>query len=121
MTIPNTVTRIDDGAFSDCSELTSVDIPNSVTFIGYGAFKNCSGIRTLTIGSGVKSIESRAFAYCDKIKEVYAMSSKAVKCDEDIFSDTAYDKATLYVPEVSISSYKSTRPWNYFTIKANPK
>ena len=35
------VTSIGDGAFLDCSGLTSVDIPNSVTYIGYGAFSDC--------------------------------------------------------------------------------
>ena len=39
--IPEGVTSIGDGAFSDCSRLTSVTIPNSVTSIGDEAFCNC--------------------------------------------------------------------------------
>jgi len=38
VTIPNSVTRIGQYAFYDCSSLTSVTIPNSVKEIGWGAF-----------------------------------------------------------------------------------
>ena len=37
-TIPNSVTEISSGAFSDCKSLTSIKIPNSVTSIGENAF-----------------------------------------------------------------------------------
>ena len=39
--IPNSVTSIGVGAFSDCRDLTSITIPNSVTSIGLGAFAGC--------------------------------------------------------------------------------
>ena len=40
--IPNSVTSIENSAFSGCSNLTSITIPNSVTSIGNHAFYNCS-------------------------------------------------------------------------------
>lgn len=39
--IPSSVTSIDEGAFRDCSDLTSITIPNSVTSIGNYAFRGC--------------------------------------------------------------------------------
>ena len=44
LVIPNSVTTINDYAFSGCSGLTSVTIPNSVTSIGYLAFDGCAGL-----------------------------------------------------------------------------
>lgn len=35
------VTRIGEGAFSSCYELTSVTMPQSITSIGENAFQNC--------------------------------------------------------------------------------
>lgn len=42
--IPNSVTSIGVGAFSDCRDLTSITIPNSVTSIGLGAFAGCNSL-----------------------------------------------------------------------------
>jgi len=41
ITIPNSVTRIGEEAFCDCSALTSVTIPEGVTSIGEAAFEDC--------------------------------------------------------------------------------
>ena len=46
--IPNTVTKIGNYAFQDCSGLTSMEIPNSVS-IGEGAFSRCTGLKSVTI------------------------------------------------------------------------
>ena len=40
--IPDGVTKIGDGAFSDCNKLTVMTIPGSVTTIGKDAFSGCS-------------------------------------------------------------------------------
>jgi hypothetical protein len=42
--IPNTVTSIEDGAFGECSRLTTVVIHNKVNSIGGGSFSGCSAI-----------------------------------------------------------------------------
>ncbi len=60
-TIPNGVTSIGDGAFSECSALTSLTIPNSVTDIGGGAFFYCTALISLTIPNSVKTIGDAAF------------------------------------------------------------
>jgi len=47
--IPAGVTSIEDGAFQECSRLTSVTIPASVTSIGSSAFIYCSGLTSITV------------------------------------------------------------------------
>ena len=47
--IPYGVTLINNYAFEDCENLTSVTIPNSVTEIGYRAFAGCSGLTGVRI------------------------------------------------------------------------
>ena len=53
------VTSIGDGAFLDCSGLTSVTIPNSVSYIGKYAFASCSGLTSVTVDKNNGTYDSR--------------------------------------------------------------
>ena len=65
VTIPDSVTRIGDGAFDYCTSLTSITIPDSVTSIGYLAFCGCKSLTSVTIPSSVTYIGNFAFGYAD--------------------------------------------------------
>ena len=123
ITIPNSVVSIGERAFDGCSGLTSVTIPNSVTRIGDRAFEDCSGLTSVTIGNSVTSIGMEAFYDCDNLMEVYVLAgSPPAYFIFYAFSFETYRKSTLYVPEGSVSLYKSTSPWfNFSNIKAIPK
>ena len=58
------VTSIEDNAFQDCRNLTSVDIPNSVESIGSRAFYCCSSLTSITIPNSVTCIGEYAFCSC---------------------------------------------------------
>ena len=65
ITIPDSVTSIEDSTFRNCTGLTSITIPDSVTSIGGGAFDGCTGLTSVAIGNGVTSIGNQAFRGCD--------------------------------------------------------
>ena len=43
------LTKIEDGAFAGCTQLTSITIPANITEIGAKAFKGCTGLQSITI------------------------------------------------------------------------
>jgi len=69
-TIPNSVTTIEHGAFSRCTNLTGITIPNSVTSIGEWVFENCTGLTSITIPGSVTSIGQGAFGGCTGLASV---------------------------------------------------
>ena len=70
-TIPDGVTHIGDGAFQNCTSLTSIIIPDSVTYIGGSAFSGCSSLTSITIPDSVTNIAGyRLFEYCDSLTSI---------------------------------------------------
>ena len=67
--IPNSVTSIN-GAFENCTGLTSAGIPDSVTTIGVSAFRDCTGLTNVSIPDSVTSIGAYAFAGCNGLSSV---------------------------------------------------
>jgi len=92
--IPNSVTSIEDNAFSWCSNLKSITIPNSDTSIGVCAFYACGSLISIIIPDSVTSIGTGAFSYCDKLTIYGTANSYAKTYAEDnnipyIIDDTA--------------------------------
>ena len=56
ITLPDTLTTIEDEAFKNCTKLTSLTIPDSVSAIGEGAFAGCTGLTSLTIPADVTEL-----------------------------------------------------------------
>ena len=99
---------------AECSGLTSVTIPNSVTSIERGAFGGCSGLTSVTIGNSVKSIMTEAFANCPELLDVYCYAENVPSTQSDAFNGSYPEYATLHVPVASIDSYMATAPWSSF-------
>ena len=70
VSIPASITAIGESAFYNCEGLTSLEIPDSVTKIHDGAFFGCSGLTAITIPTGITKINSWLFSYCSHLTSV---------------------------------------------------
>ncbi|MCR5283083.1 MAG: leucine-rich repeat protein [Lachnospiraceae bacterium] len=101
------VTKIEDHAFSDCSNLTRVTIGKNVEEIGTGAFSGCSKLKTIIIPAKVKRIRPKAFFGCKNIRKITIKSTKlsAKTVGSKAFGNTRA-KLIIKVPKKCKKAYK---------------
>lgn len=62
--ISDSVKKIENSVFENCTELKEIVIPDSVVSIGAKAFKGCESLSKITIGKAVESIGKDCFDGC---------------------------------------------------------
>ena len=108
--IPNSVTSIGEGTFSNCSSLASITIPDSVTSIGDSAFSNCSSLTSITIPDSVTSIDDSAFWWCVSLTSI-TIPDSVTSIDLHAFfgcnslKDVYYSGTQEQWKKISIGSY----------------
>ena len=64
ITLPNSLTSIEDNLFESCKNLTEIYIPSNITSIGINSFAQCSSLKSVTLPSSLEIIVWEAFSYC---------------------------------------------------------
>lgn len=75
ITLPDTVKKIEESAFSGCSSLSYIRFSGGLTNIGTNAFSNCSALTVLLLPDGLKTIEKCAFSDCSSLKDLFFPAS----------------------------------------------
>lgn len=70
LTIPDSVTRIGEGAFSEIRSLKSITLPKGVTSIPDYVFTGCENLKQVIFPEGLKSIGESAFSACRSLESV---------------------------------------------------
>ena len=70
VTIPNSVTEIEENVFDGCSSLTSVTIPGNIIRVREETFHDCRRLTSVTLPNSVTTIERGAFEGCDSLTSV---------------------------------------------------
>ena len=137
-------TKIDDGMFSWCHDLTSVVFPktirtigresfstcevlNSVTFrnglisIGAWAFFDCFSLTSITFPESITNIGDYCFGTCEDIESVTVKASVPPTLEADAFENSS-SIITIYVPSESVNAYKTASGWSRYanSIQAIP-
>ena len=83
--IPDSVERIDGGAFARCRQLTELILPNSLTALGGGVFANASSLYEIIIPPSLTKIEAFANSSLKRI----SIPSAVTKIPRGAFKDCA--------------------------------
>jgi hypothetical protein len=91
--IPSSVINIEELAFHNCVNLTSVTLSDGIKSIENGTFETCMSLTNVTIGNGVTNIEASAFEGCFSLTSIY-FKGNAPNVSHDVFNGD--NKATVY-------------------------
>ena len=59
------VTSVGNGAFQNCTALTSVELPDSLEYLGMNSFEGCTALTCVALPAGLKSVGSFVFNGCN--------------------------------------------------------
>lgn len=67
---PAQLTRIEDSAFCNCTQLEKVILPEGLTYLGRYAFGNCTSLTHIVLPSNLTEIKYAAFGDCTSLTEI---------------------------------------------------
>jgi hypothetical protein len=114
VTIPNSVTRLDNYSFSGCSSLADIIIGNQVDTIGARAFENCKMLQIISIPKSVKLVDNYTFAGCSDLKSFIIANREeeltlGSNNNSPLFADCALD--SVYIG--GNITYKTSSSYGY--------
>lgn len=140
--LPDSITRIENFAFQNCSALEEVVFGNNVKFIGDSSFWGC-GFKSIELPKSLETIYPYAFFYCQQLEEITipknvnymgigicngcsALKTATIETTNQIstWGNEVYapfsncpSLETIYVPEQNLEFYKTTEPWSFYASK----
>ena len=111
---PSTLETIGISAFQGCSSLKKLDLPSSLKYIKKSAFKSCTNLQKVWLPSSLKLIDEEAFYGCG-LTNVNIEHDTPLALNENVFSITNGNTATLFVPKNKKTNYNTADGWNKFS------
>ena len=113
ITWADNLNSIGSNAFYRCSSITGLKFPDSLKTIGSNAFSNCEALQNISFGSSIEEIESKCFYGCPNIKQI-TLTATAPPSATNAFSRNTCVDARLNIPEEN--AYKESESWKDFWI-----
>ena len=107
------LTRIGNWAFYNNHELTNIVIPEGVTEVGHAAFYDCTYLKEMTLPSTMQTIADNAFSQCQKVSKITVNATTPPVVEPKTFEDIDRN-IPLYVPAGTASQYKQADYWCEF-------
>jgi hypothetical protein len=99
------ITKIDNYAFRNLTNLMYVSLPDSLSEIGNYVFRYCSSLRSIVIPNSVYSVGSEVFSYCTNLLDVTIGNN--VTTIGDLMFNNCTSLTNITIPEFVFYIYES--------------
>ncbi len=103
------ITAINDKAFTDCSDLSSIDLGDNLTTIGDNAFSGCNNLSSIDLGDNLTTIGDNVFSGCEK-------GLKVIIKNPNVSTKDTSNKITLGTKSTIVYTYKRNNLQNISNI-----
>jgi sorbitol-specific phosphotransferase system component IIA len=110
-----TVTAIDNSVFKGNKSIVNLKIAENIKTIGTNAFQNCVNLQKVELPSTLTGIGENAFGGCTRLSHIVSRIKVPFPINDNVFAESIYPTAKLYVPTVTSADYKNTTGWKNFT------
>ena len=123
LTIPTSVTidgtpyeikTINESALANISTIESLYISEGIDSIADNAFRNCANLNKVSLPATLRKLGDNAFSKCDKLIHIETAIKTPISISENVFTETTYANATLYVPVGTSAQYAAAEVWKKF-------
>lgn len=117
--LPSNLVEIGAWAFYNCHALQSLNIPEGVTEIGDGAFYGCTYLTNISLPTTMQQMRDNSFALCHQLQEMTVNAGVPPVIQARTFYNVSRS-IPVYVPAGSEGSYTSDPYWSEFLIRTAP-
>lgn len=119
ISLPENLTRVSTTLFGGCTKLTSIKLGKKVTAIGREAFYNCVSLKEIKLPDKLRVIEEDAFSYCYKLKDISFGSKLTTIGYRAFFQNYSLKKVTLpkSLKKVKDSAFRNCEDLTSVTFK----
>ena len=95
---PQPLSSIGDYAFEGCSSIESYDLQASISKLGEGCFRNCTSLTSVTFPTSLNNIPAKAFEGCTALEEIYIDRNMLTIGEKTFFGCAAVTDFTCLTP-----------------------
>ena len=114
--LPDSMTEIGEFTFDICSKLESIQLPPNLKIISRGAFCGCESLRKVDMGMSIESIGEYAFEGCNNLERVNLENTRITVLNSDVFSYTRLKNVVLPDTLRVIEPNAFTSCWDLYSI-----
>ncbi len=108
--VPKTITKIDDSAFENCTNLEQVSFADNSNLknIEKNSFYGCTGLSEIEVPDSVEKVDDYAFAYCTNLTGTFVLPTNLITFGENVFLSTGISNISIDSTNLNFTVSDST-------------